>query len=121
VETGKVIEFSSDRLRQLRDEICRQHGYEPVSHQFHIFGVSSKGEQTRRGPSSKGQRTSPGREWRCGFSCSRESDCKESASVHCFMGKEINRRANHCKRLATLEAAAGSAECCINSTFCAGL
>lgn len=40
VETGRVIEFSSQRLRQLRDEICREHGFDPISHQFHIFGVS---------------------------------------------------------------------------------
>jgi Fur family ferric uptake transcriptional regulator len=39
VESGRVIEFNSEKLRQLRDEICRQHGFEPLSHQFHIFGV----------------------------------------------------------------------------------
>jgi len=38
VTTGKVIEFNSEKLRKLRDEICRQHGFEPLSHQFHIFG-----------------------------------------------------------------------------------
>jgi Fur family transcriptional regulator, ferric uptake regulator len=40
VETGRVVEFNSEKLRQLRDEICRQHGFEPLSHQFHIFGIS---------------------------------------------------------------------------------
>jgi len=40
VTTGKVIEFNSDKLRKLRDEICREHGFEPISHQFHIFGLS---------------------------------------------------------------------------------
>lgn len=40
VATGQVIEFSSQRLRQLRDEICREHGFEPVSHQLHIYGIS---------------------------------------------------------------------------------
>jgi Fur family transcriptional regulator, ferric uptake regulator len=40
VATGKVIEFNSDKLKALRDEICREHGYEPLSHQFHIFGLS---------------------------------------------------------------------------------
>lgn len=44
VETGRVIEFDSNRLRQLRDEICREHGFEPLSHQFHIFGVSPQGQ-----------------------------------------------------------------------------
>jgi Fur family ferric uptake transcriptional regulator len=42
VETGRVIEFHSERLRQLRDEICREHGFSPLSHQFHIFGVAEK-------------------------------------------------------------------------------
>ncbi len=40
VETGRVIEFSSEKLRKLRDEICREHGFEPLSHQFHVFGSS---------------------------------------------------------------------------------
>lgn len=44
VDTGRVIEFSSEKLRQLRDQICRDHGYEPVSHQFNIFAVSSGGK-----------------------------------------------------------------------------
>lgn len=42
VETGKVIEFNSEKLKRLRDEICHQHGFEPLSHQFHIFGISSE-------------------------------------------------------------------------------
>jgi Fur family ferric uptake transcriptional regulator len=41
--TGRVIEFSSDKLRKLRDEICREHDFGPLSHQFHIFGVSPEG------------------------------------------------------------------------------
>lgn len=46
VETGRVIEFDSERLRKLRDEICREHGFEPLAHQFHVFGVSSsKGDR----------------------------------------------------------------------------
>jgi Fur family transcriptional regulator, ferric uptake regulator len=40
IQTGKVIEFSSEKLRALRDEICRAHGFEPISHQFHIRGLS---------------------------------------------------------------------------------
>jgi Fur family ferric uptake transcriptional regulator len=39
-ETGKVIEFSSEKLRALRDEICRQHGFDPISHQMVIYGLS---------------------------------------------------------------------------------
>jgi Fur family transcriptional regulator, ferric uptake regulator len=40
VTTGKVIEFNSDKLKKLRDEICKEHGFEPLSHRFQIFGVS---------------------------------------------------------------------------------
>jgi Fe2+ or Zn2+ uptake regulation protein len=40
VDTGKVIEFSSEKLRKLRDEICAEHGLDPMSHQFHIFAMS---------------------------------------------------------------------------------
>jgi len=40
VATGQVIEFVSEKLRKLCEEICRQHGYELLSHQFHIFGLS---------------------------------------------------------------------------------
>lgn len=40
VETGRVIEFNSEKLRKLRDEICREHRFEALSHQFHIYGVS---------------------------------------------------------------------------------
>lgn len=47
VETGEVIEFHSEKLRRLRDEICKQHGYEPISHQFHIFGLSPKAKKTK--------------------------------------------------------------------------
>jgi Fur family transcriptional regulator, ferric uptake regulator len=45
VATGRVIEFSSDKLRLLRDEICRQHGFEPLSHRFQIFGISPEGKK----------------------------------------------------------------------------
>jgi Fur family transcriptional regulator, ferric uptake regulator len=44
VTTGKVIEFSSEKLKKLRDEICRQHGFDPLSHQFHVFGLSPEAQ-----------------------------------------------------------------------------
>lgn len=47
VATGKVIEFNSEKLRKLRDEICEEHGFDPLSHQFHIFGIRPEG---KRGP-----------------------------------------------------------------------
>src|SRR3954466_11113154 len=44
VATGGVVEFSSHKLRKLRDEICREHGFDPLSHQFHVFGLSPEGK-----------------------------------------------------------------------------
>jgi Fur family ferric uptake transcriptional regulator len=40
VASGRVVEFVSEKLRKLCEEICRQHGYDLLSHQFHIFGLS---------------------------------------------------------------------------------
>lgn len=45
VQTGRVIEFNSEKLRKLQDEICREHGFEPLSHQFHIFGLSPEAKK----------------------------------------------------------------------------
>jgi Fur family transcriptional regulator, ferric uptake regulator len=45
VASGRVVEFSSEKLRKLRDEICREHGFEPLSHQFHVFGLSRQARQ----------------------------------------------------------------------------
>ncbi len=58
IATGRVIEFSSDKLRKLRDEICREHGFDPLSHQFHIFGLSAEG-RAEGGNSSAGKATVP--------------------------------------------------------------
>jgi len=44
VATGRVIEFNSEKLRKLRDEICREHGFSTLSHQFHIFGLSPEAQ-----------------------------------------------------------------------------
>src|SRR5688572_28691816 len=44
VATGRVIEFSSEKLKKLRDEICREHGFDPLSHQFHVYGISPEGK-----------------------------------------------------------------------------
>ena len=56
VATGRVIEFVSDKLRKLRDEICREHGFDPLSHQFHIFGLSPEGRALTQETSGGGSR-----------------------------------------------------------------
>jgi Fur family ferric uptake transcriptional regulator len=47
VETGRVIEFSSEKLKALRDEICREHGFTPLSHQFHVYGISKRNDEEK--------------------------------------------------------------------------
>lgn len=54
VQTGQVIEFNSEKLRKLRDEICAEHGFEPINHQFHVFGISRSGKAARDKPSGSG-------------------------------------------------------------------
>jgi Fur family ferric uptake transcriptional regulator len=53
VATGRVIEFSSDKLRVFRDEICNQHGFDPISHRFQIFGISPEGKKLSEGSTGK--------------------------------------------------------------------
>jgi Fur family ferric uptake transcriptional regulator len=37
VETGDVIEFRSDEIERLQEEIARKHGFEIVSHKLEIY------------------------------------------------------------------------------------
>ena len=55
VATGKVVEFSSEKLRRLRDEICREHGFSPLSHQFHVFGLSPEAQAKEGGDGAAGE------------------------------------------------------------------
>ena len=38
IETGDVIEFKSDRIEQLQDEIARSLGYDIVHHRLELYG-----------------------------------------------------------------------------------
>ncbi|RIK88059.1 MAG: transcriptional repressor [Hyphomicrobiales bacterium] len=38
IETGDVIEFQSDRIERLQDEIARALGYEIVHHRLELYG-----------------------------------------------------------------------------------
>ena len=46
VETGKVLEFSSDRIEQLQTQIAAEMGYKLISHRLELYCRKSK-------PSSK--------------------------------------------------------------------
>ena len=52
VETGRVVEFDGSRVAALCEEICREFGFEPVSHQLQVFGVSP---EVRDGPGRHGE------------------------------------------------------------------
>ncbi len=38
IETGDVIEFTSDRIEELQEEIARRLGYEIVHHRLELYG-----------------------------------------------------------------------------------
>ncbi|MEX0744135.1 MAG: transcriptional repressor [Phycisphaeraceae bacterium] len=46
VETNAIIEFPlTEELKQLRDRVCREHGYDPVSARFVVYGISPEAQQ----------------------------------------------------------------------------
>lgn len=51
VQTGKVIEFDAREIQPLRDRICREHGFDPVSFRLVIYGspVAQRGDNRADG------------------------------------------------------------------------
>ena len=67
VETGEVIEFDSGKLRQLRDAICAEHGFDPAQPPVpHLRPQPARPPgRARKGRSAGGGRLSTGRRrWR---------------------------------------------------------
>lgn len=48
VETGAVIEFRSDEIEQLQEEVARKRGFEIVSHKLEIYVRPLKKKRARR-------------------------------------------------------------------------
>lgn len=48
VETGDVVEFRSDEIERLQEEIARLHGFEIVSHKLEIYVKPLAGSKRRR-------------------------------------------------------------------------
>jgi len=46
LETNQIIEFPTEELDELMHRICKQHGYEPLSHRFVIYGSSPAAQAT---------------------------------------------------------------------------
>src|SRR5690349_4596497 len=59
VATGKVIEFNSDKVRRLCEEICAEHGFESISHQLQLYAVSPEGrsKQEKQATEAAARRT----------------------------------------------------------------
>jgi Fur family ferric uptake transcriptional regulator len=47
VETGRVIEFRSEKIEQLQAEIARELGYDIVRHKLELYGVKRKPRRGR--------------------------------------------------------------------------
>jgi Fur family ferric uptake transcriptional regulator len=46
-QCGNLIEFTNESLRSLRDEVCREHGFRPVSHRLVIYGTCASCNRSR--------------------------------------------------------------------------
>ncbi len=45
IKTGKIIEFHSDEIEKLQDEVARKHGFKIVFHDHRIFGLSKEAQE----------------------------------------------------------------------------
>ena len=50
---GRVVEFVSDEIERLQEDVCREHGFRPDNHVMQIYGtcaecVAGNGEEARR-------------------------------------------------------------------------
>lgn len=48
LETGQVVEFRSDEIERLQEEIARKHGFEIISHRLEIYVRPLKAKRARR-------------------------------------------------------------------------
>jgi Fur family ferric uptake transcriptional regulator len=46
LETNQIIEFPTEELDALMKKVCKEHGYEPLSHRFVIYGSSPAAQKT---------------------------------------------------------------------------
>ena len=49
IETGDVIEFHSDKIEQLQEEIARALGYDIVHHRMELYGRKRRPRAARKG------------------------------------------------------------------------
>ncbi|MEM6854405.1 MAG: transcriptional repressor [Planctomycetota bacterium] len=44
VETQRIVEFPTAELDALMEKLCAEHGFDPVSHRFVVYGVSPEAQ-----------------------------------------------------------------------------
>ena len=54
IETNQIVEVDAPELIDIRNRVCKEHGFDPVSHRFVIYGVSRNAEND--GPNGNGSR-----------------------------------------------------------------
>lgn len=54
-ETNRIIEFPTAELDELMLRICAEHGFEPVSHRFVIYGVSPEAQKAEQAEAADGE------------------------------------------------------------------
>ena len=42
----RIIEFATPELSALADRICQEHGFDPVSYRFVVYGISPEARKT---------------------------------------------------------------------------
>ena len=47
LETNQIIELAMPQLTKLRDRICREHGFNPVSFRFVVYGISPQARKAQ--------------------------------------------------------------------------
>ena len=45
MKTGEHIEFADPDLVELRNKICKKHGWDPIGHRFQIYAISPEGRE----------------------------------------------------------------------------
>lgn len=44
LETNQIVEFECPELQTIRERICKQHGFTPVSHRLVVYGLSPEAQ-----------------------------------------------------------------------------
>ncbi len=44
LETNKIIACATPQIKEIRDRICEEHGFNPVSHQLVVYGISPEAQ-----------------------------------------------------------------------------